>query len=46
MHFGPPAKIRFSEEYASKLLSDAGFAVGEVKNVGSYHYVVFAKPLP
>jgi len=46
MPFGPPAKIRFSEEYASKLLSNAGFGVGEVKDVGSYHYVVFAKPLP
>jgi len=45
MPFGPPAKIRFSEEYASKLLSNAGFAVGEVKDVGRYHYIVFAKPL-
>jgi ubiquinone/menaquinone biosynthesis C-methylase UbiE len=46
MPFGPPAKIRFNEEYASKLLTNAGFQVGKVKNVGSYHYVVTAKPSP
>ena len=45
MPFGPPAKIRFSEAYASSLIEKAGFEICGVKNVGSYHYVVSAKPL-
>jgi len=46
MPFGPPAKIRFSEERASDLIKNAGFQIANVKDVGSYHYIVSAKPLP
>ena len=46
MPFGPPVKIRFSQEYASSLIETAGFQIEGVKDVGSYHYVVTAKPLP
>jgi len=46
MSFGPPVKIRFSEEHASSLIKKAGFRIEGVKDVGSYHYVVAAKPLP
>lgn len=46
MPFGPPVKIRFSEEHASSLIEKAGFQIEGVKDVGSYHYVVTAKPLP
>jgi ubiquinone/menaquinone biosynthesis C-methylase UbiE len=46
MPFGPPVKIRFSEEYASSLIKNAGFRIEGVKDAGSYHYVVNAKPLP
>jgi len=46
MPFGPPVKIRFSEEHASTLIKKAGFQIEGVKDVGSYHYVVTAKPLP
>ena len=46
MPFGPPFKIRFSEEYASDLIKKAGFQVDSVKAVGSYHYLVAAKPFP
>ena len=46
MPFGPPAKIRFSEETASALLRDAGFQISEVIDVGKYHYIVVAAPLP
>jgi ubiquinone/menaquinone biosynthesis C-methylase UbiE len=44
--FGPPAQIRFSEDQASGLLRNAGFQVVDVRDAGSYHYVVSAKPLP
>jgi ubiquinone/menaquinone biosynthesis C-methylase UbiE len=46
MPFGPPTRIRFTEEMTSKLLQDAGFEVSSVKDAGKYHYVVTAKPLP
>jgi ubiquinone/menaquinone biosynthesis C-methylase UbiE len=46
MPFGPPVKIRFSEEHASGLIRKAAFQIEGVKDVGSYHYVVTAKPLP
>ena len=46
MPFGPPFKIRFSEEYASGLIKRAGFQIEGVKEAGSYHYLVTAKPLP
>jgi ubiquinone/menaquinone biosynthesis C-methylase UbiE len=44
MPFGPPFKIRFSEDYASSLMRGAGFHVEEVKSVGTYHYMVTAEP--
>jgi ubiquinone/menaquinone biosynthesis C-methylase UbiE len=46
MPFGPPVKIRFSEEQASSLIQNAGFQVDSVKDAGSYHYILTAKPLP
>jgi ubiquinone/menaquinone biosynthesis C-methylase UbiE len=46
MPFGPPFKIRFSEEHASILIKDAGFQIDRIDGVGNYHYVVTAKPLP
>ncbi len=45
MPFGPPAKIRFSEAFASGLIEKAGFQICSVKDAGSYHYVVMAKSL-
>jgi ubiquinone/menaquinone biosynthesis C-methylase UbiE len=45
MPFGPPVKIRFSEEYALGLIEEAGFQICGVKDVGNYHYVITAKPL-
>jgi len=44
--FGPPFKIRFSEEHASILIKNAGFQIERIDGVGNYHYVVTAKPLP
>ena len=45
MPFGPPSRIRFSEERASDLIKNAGFQIANVKNVGNFHYLVSAKPL-
>jgi len=44
MPFGPPFKIRFSEDYASSLARGAGFRKIDVKSVGNYHYVLTAGP--
>ena len=44
MPFGPPAAIRFSEEYASGLIRSAGFTIADVRDAGKYHYVVTTKP--
>jgi len=44
MKLGPPAKIRFSQETASRLIEAAGFIVETVKDSGPYHYMVIAKP--
>ena len=43
MSYGPPFKIRFSEEDASGLLKMAGFTVTSVKDAGSNHYIILAK---
>jgi ubiquinone/menaquinone biosynthesis C-methylase UbiE len=43
MPFGPPFRIRFSEQDAMDLLKGAGFTIAEVKDAGPYHYVVTAK---
>ncbi len=44
--FGPPNKIRFSEEKALNLIKNAGFEIDYVKAAGTYHYVISGKPLP
>jgi ubiquinone/menaquinone biosynthesis C-methylase UbiE len=43
MPFGPPFKIRFSEQDCVGLLKMAGFTVDNVKDAGPYHYVITAK---
>ena len=40
--FGPPLQIRFSEDQASKLIREAGFAVEQPKQAGPYHYIIIA----
>jgi ubiquinone/menaquinone biosynthesis C-methylase UbiE len=42
--FGPPVRIRFSEEQAAGLIRAAGFTVESVKAVGRNFYIVTAKP--
>ena len=44
--FGPPFRIRFSEEQASSLIRQAGFAVENVQDVGTNYYIITAKPQP
>lgn len=44
MPFGPPTRIRFSQEFALELLAQAGFRVEKVVDVGPYHYLIVAKP--
>jgi len=43
MQFGPPFKIRFSEQDAQGLLKMTGFKVMNVKDAGPFHYLVLAK---
>ena len=43
MDFGPPLKIRFSQEKTVKLLKQADFTVEKVKEAGPYHYIITAK---
>jgi ubiquinone/menaquinone biosynthesis C-methylase UbiE len=45
MPFGPPFKIRFSQDYASSLIRDTGFQIDSVIAAGNYHYVITARPL-
>jgi ubiquinone/menaquinone biosynthesis C-methylase UbiE len=42
--FGPPLRIRFSEEQAQTLIKQAGFKVESVRDVGRNYYIVTAKP--
>lgn len=42
--FGPPLRIRLSEEEASELIRKAGFGIRSVKGYGPYYYVITAKP--
>jgi ubiquinone/menaquinone biosynthesis C-methylase UbiE len=42
--FGPPVRIRFSEEQAANLIKAAGFTIESVKAAGRNFYVVTAKP--
>jgi ubiquinone/menaquinone biosynthesis C-methylase UbiE len=43
MQSGPPERIRYSEEDASELMSQAGFKIEKIKDAGPYHYIVTAK---
>jgi len=43
---GPPVEIRFDEDTASCLISEAGFAVEVVTESGPCHYLITAKPEP
>jgi ubiquinone/menaquinone biosynthesis C-methylase UbiE len=42
--FGPPVRIRFSEEKAQSLIKQAGFKIGTVKEVERNYYMITAKP--
>jgi hypothetical protein len=42
--FGPPLRIRFSEEHAADLIKQAGFTIESVKELGRNFYIVTAKP--
>jgi ubiquinone/menaquinone biosynthesis C-methylase UbiE len=42
--FGPPVRIRFSEEQAQSLIKQAGFKIATVKEAGSNYYIITAKP--
>jgi ubiquinone/menaquinone biosynthesis C-methylase UbiE len=42
--FGPPIRIRFSEEQAQRLIRNAGFNVESVRDAGRDHYIIMAKP--
>ena len=46
MPFGPPVRIRFSEEHASNLIRNAGFQIDNINSVGKYHYCITGKPAP
>jgi ubiquinone/menaquinone biosynthesis C-methylase UbiE len=46
MDLGPPVEIRFDEDKAARLISDAGFSVEKVEGISPYHYVITAKPGP
>jgi ubiquinone/menaquinone biosynthesis C-methylase UbiE len=41
--FGPPTRIRFSEEEAADLIKAAGFTIEKVKSAGSNFYIIIAK---
>ena len=43
MDLGPPYEIRFSEDKARELITDAGFVVESVKESGTHHYVIIAR---
>jgi ubiquinone/menaquinone biosynthesis C-methylase UbiE len=43
MPFGPPVRIRFSEQQATNLITQAGFRVKAVRDAGRLHYLVTAK---
>jgi ubiquinone/menaquinone biosynthesis C-methylase UbiE len=39
---GPPLQIRFSEDQASNLIREAGFAVDQARQAGPFHYIIIA----
>jgi ubiquinone/menaquinone biosynthesis C-methylase UbiE len=44
MEFGPPLRIRLSEDQAAGLIRAAGFKIEKISVAGSYHYLVIAHP--
>ena len=44
MQFGPPFQIRFSEDKASELITQAGFKIKNITQAGEHHYIITAKP--
>jgi len=42
--FGPPFRIRFSEQEAMGLLKMSGYIVTKLEDAGPYHYVITAEP--
>jgi ubiquinone/menaquinone biosynthesis C-methylase UbiE len=42
--FGPPLRIRFSEEQAQTLIRQAGFTIESVRDAGRNFYIITAKP--
>lgn len=45
MEIGPPLRIRFSEEQATKLITKAGFRIASVESLGHLNYLVVAQPI-
>lgn len=43
MDFGPPLRIRFSEDEAAALIKSAGFEIESVNDAGPYHYLIIAR---
>jgi ubiquinone/menaquinone biosynthesis C-methylase UbiE len=41
---GPPLRIRFSQEKAFNLITEAGFFVEKVVDAGIFHYLIRARP--
>jgi ubiquinone/menaquinone biosynthesis C-methylase UbiE len=44
MPFGPPERIRFSENKVAELLEMTGFSIDSSEEAGPYHYIITAKP--
>jgi ubiquinone/menaquinone biosynthesis C-methylase UbiE len=44
MPIGPPFRIRFDTETATRLIEKAGFSIESVKDSGLYHYLITARP--
>jgi ubiquinone/menaquinone biosynthesis C-methylase UbiE len=42
--FGPPVRIRFSEEHAASLIKAAGFTIESRRDAGRNFYIVTARP--
>ena len=43
MNFGPPTRIRFSEDEAVSLIEAAGFKTSMVRLAGPYHYLIISQ---
>lgn len=41
---GPPASIRFSKEFASRLIEESGFKIESAEDNGTMHYLIVASP--